>query len=268
MEPPRLSEHNRDSPGIRGNSKASFENCRMFLFPETADNAADLCRVNVLNSESCPVYTARVLPHVERLPSPEWMSKRLELCGMRSIDIVVDVSNYVMLECGQPLHTFDYECVADHTINVRNANNGEVIKTLDDVERKLDPSMLVIADSKNALAIAGVMGGEGSEIRPQTSSVLLESANFYAPSVKSTATKLGMRTESSHRFERGVDPFLPDWASRRACALLVKYANATVASGMVQQDRATASPREITLRFNRANEIIGMNIPFEDKYLF
>ena len=230
-------------------------------FPVTSAQAANLCNVQVLNAESCPDYTARVLPHVERLPSPDWMKKRLELCGMRSIDIVVDVSNYVMLECGQPLHTFDYDCVKDHTIVVRNATEGETIKTLDGAERKLSSSMLVIADTTSPLAIAGVMGGEGSEIRPETSSVLLESANFFAPSIKKTATALEMRTESSHRYERGVDPFLTDWASRRACSLLVQHANATVAEGLVEADFRRPEPLTVTLRFNRASSVIGMDIP-------
>lgn len=229
-------------------------------FPVVSAKASALCAVQVQNKDFCPDYLARVLPHVERLPSPEWMKKRLELCGMRSIDIVVDVSNYVMLECGQPLHTFDYACVKGHTIVVRNAAEGEIIKTLDGIERKLNPSMLLIADTETPLAIAGVMGGEGSEIRPETSSVLLESASFFPPSVKNTATSLDMRTESSHRFERGVDPFLTDWASRRACALLVQYANATVAEGAVDADARPAAKLRVTLRFKRACDVIGMMI--------
>ena len=229
-------------------------------FPSLPQGAAEMCSVSVLNGAGCPDYTARVLPHVERLPSPEWMRKRLELCGVRSIDIVVDVSNYVMLECGQPLHTFDYEMVGGRAIVVRDAREGESIKTLDGVERKLDASMLVIADERAPLAVAGVMGGEGSEIRPETCSVLLESASFAAPSIKRTATALGMRTEASHRYERGVDPFLTDWASRRACHLLAKHANATVASGAVDADARDPQPREVALRFERARKVIGLDI--------
>ncbi len=232
-------------------------------FPETEVPASSLCSVQVKNKSACPDYTARVLPHVERRPSPDWMRKRLELCGQRSIDIVVDVSNYVMLECGQPLHTFDYECVAGHGIIVRNAGDGEKIRTLDGCERTLDSTMLVIADKETPLAVAGVMGGEGSEIRPGTTSVLLESASFCAPSIKSTATRLGMHTEASHRYERGVDPFLTDWASRRACHLLAAYANATVASGSVSDDSRSPDPLKVKLRFKRACDVIGMAIPPE-----
>lgn len=234
-------------------------------FPELPDAAAaDLCSVSVENAAACPCYTARVLPHVERLPSPEFMRKRLELCGMRSIDVVVDVSNYVMLECGQPLHTFDYRQVrGGHSIVVRNAREGEKIRTLDGQDRALDPSMLVISDPEGALAVAGVMGGEGSQIEPDTASVLLEAAAFDPASVKATETTLGLHTESAHRYERGVDPFLPDWASRRACHLLAKYANATVAAGSVVADARPAEPRRIALRFDRADKVIGMAIPPE-----
>ena len=232
-------------------------------FPELPDAAAkDLCSVRIDNPAACPAYTARVLPHVERLPSPEFMRKRLELCGMRSIDVVVDVSNYVMLECGQPLHTFDYRQVrGGHSIVVRNAREGEKIRTLDGQDRALDPSMLLITDPEGALAVAGVMGGEGSQIEPDTTSVLLEAAAFDPASIKATETTLGLHTESAHRYERGVDPFLPDWASRRACHLLAKYANATVASGVVAADARPAEPLRITLRFDRACKVIGMDIP-------
>ena len=232
-------------------------------FPVTKQKAADLCTVTVHDPERCPHYLARVLPHVERLPSPDWMRKRLEHCGMRSIDSVVDVSNYVMLECGQPLHTFDYDHLTGHAIHVRTATNGETIRTLDDTDRSLNDTMLVIADTNTPLAIAGVIGGEGSEIRTETSAVLLESASFAAPSIKYTATTLGMRTESSHRFERGVDPFLTDWASRRACALLCQYANATVAEGCVEADTRTEIPTQVALRFQRACDVIGMPISNE-----
>ena len=233
-------------------------------FPELADaKAADLCSVRIEDGTACSSYTARVLPHVERRPSPDFMRKRLELCGMRSIDVVVDVSNYVMLECGQPLHTFDYRRVNDHAIVVRNAREGEKIRTLDGQDRKLDPSMLLIADPAAPLAVAGVMGGEGSEIEPDTTSVLLEAASFDAPSIKKTETALGLHTESAHRYERGVDPFLPDWASRRAAHLLVKYAAATVAAGSVVADRRDPAPRTVRYRFRRACDVIGMELPAE-----
>ena len=230
-------------------------------FPELPGaKGSDSCTVKVENGDECPLYTARVLPHVERLPSPEFMRRRLELCGMRSIDVVVDVANYVMLECGQPLHTFDYRHVRDGGIVVRNARPGETIRTLDGQDRVLDETMLLIADSEGPLAVAGVMGGEGSEIEPDTTSVLLESAAFSAPGIKRTETALSLHTEAAHRYERGVDPFLPDWASRRACHLLCKYANATVATGSVEDDHRSHEPVRVRLRFARANAVIGMPI--------
>jgi len=188
-----------------------------------------LAAVEVRDSASCPRYTARVINGVRRVPSPDWMRRRLELCGQRSIDVVVDVSNYVMLECGQPLHTFDYARIGGHRIVVRRAAQGEKLRTLDGQDRALDDSMLVIADETTPVALAGVMGGEGSQIEPDTKDVLLESATFDAPCIKRTATKLAMHTESSHRYERGVDPDLADWASRRAASLLATYAGGTVA---------------------------------------
>ncbi|MCL1857313.1 MAG: phenylalanine--tRNA ligase subunit beta [Kiritimatiellaeota bacterium] len=216
--------------------------------------------VEVRDTMACPRYTARVIQGVKRNPSPDWMKKRLELCGQRSIDIVVDVSNYVMLECGQPLHTFDYNRIADHHIVVRPATEGETMKTLDGQERKLSSSMLLIADPRHPLAVAGVMGGEGSEIVETTTDVLLESALFDAPCVKRTATRLALRTESSHRFERGVDPNLADWASRRAAALLERYAGGHVAKGVIDMRPAPVMPAPITLRYQRVREVIGVDL--------
>jgi phenylalanyl-tRNA synthetase beta chain len=170
-----------------------------------------------------------------------------------------------MLECGQPLHAFDYTKLADHTIVVRRATAGEAMTTLDGVARTLDAETLVIADPRKAVAVAGVMGGAGSEIAPgATDAVLLESALFAPPSVKRTATRLALRTESSHRYERGVDIDLADWASRRAAALLVQHGGATAARGVIDVDHRPAGPHEVALRFRRAREIIGVALPDAD----
>jgi len=186
------------------------------------------------------------------------MKRRLELCGVRSISLTVDVTNYVMLEYGQPLHAFDYRTLAERTVVVRCAKAGEKIKTLDGVERTLDPSMLVIADAAVPSAVAGVMGGEGSEIAVGTEHVLLESALFDPASTKFTATKLGLSTEASRRYERGVDPDLADLASRRAAALLVEFGQATVAQGVIDVDARAFKNGEVSLRFKRACAIIGV----------
>jgi len=226
---------------------------------ETAGEPVErLAAVRVEAPALCPRYTARVLTQVQDGPSPAWMRRRLEQCGIRPLGLIVDVTNYVMLECGQPLHAFDHTRLADRTIIVRQARAGERIRTLDGVDRTLDASMLVIADAREPVAVAGVMGGAGSEIAPGTTTVLVESALFAAPSIKTTATALALRSESSHRFERGVDPDLADWASRRAVSLLARHGGARVAPGVIDADHRPPPQAPVTLRFRRAREVIGL----------
>ena len=189
-------------------------------FVESDADVNDEVKVVVEDAVKCPRYTARVVTSVEDGPSPALMAKRLELCGMRSLGLVVDVTNYVMLELGQPMHAFDHTRLAGRTIVVRCAKEGETMKTLDGVERRLDPSMLMICDAERPNAVAGIMGGEESEIAAGTRTVLLESALFDTASTKFTATRLGLATESSYRYIRGVDKDLADFASRRAAHLL------------------------------------------------
>ncbi len=227
-------------------------------YAETDVRVEDKVRVIVDDAESCPRYTARWMTGVQSVPSPAWMQRRLELCGVRPINCAVDVTNYVMLECGQPLHAFDYGLLKNGTIVVRRAHDHEVMDTLDGIERTLTPEMLVIADETAPVAVAGVMGGAGSEIQDTTETVLLESATFAAPRVKHTATALAIRTESSHRFERGVDPGLAEWASRRASALLAQYAGACVARGVVDCDARDPEPHVITMRYDRVRAVMGV----------
>lgn len=227
-------------------------------FAESGEPVERFARVVVEDPANCPRYTARVLTGITDGPSPAWMSRRLEACGVRPISLIVDVTNYVMLECGQPLHAFDYTTLAERTILVRRAKPGETIQTLDGIERKLDEQMLVIADAARATAVAGVMGGANTEIAVGTSNVLLESASFAAPSIKRTATKLGVRTESSHRFERTVDGELADWGSRRAVALLSALGGATVAKGCLDIDHRPTGVKTVALRFRRTRDVIGV----------
>ena len=190
-------------------------------FEECGVDVNDEVKVVVGDSEKCLRYTARVVTEMTPdAPSPAVMAKRLELCGVRSLGLAVDVTNYVMLELGQPMHAFDHRTLKDRTIVVRDAREGETMKTLDGVVRKLDPSMLMICDAERPNAVAGIMGGEDSGIAPGTTSVLLESALFEPTSTKFTATKLGLASESSYRYIRGVDKDLADFASRRAAHLL------------------------------------------------
>ena len=218
-------------------------------------------KVVVEDSAKCPRYTARVITEVTDGPSPELMAKRLELCGVRSLGLVVDVTNYVMLELGAPMHAFDHTKLKDRTVVVRCAREGETMRTLDGVERRLDPSMLVICDSERPNAVAGVMGGEDSEIAAGTKTVMLESALFDPVSVKSTSTALGLSSESSYRYIRGVDKDIADFASRRAAHLLQKYGAAKVARGVVDVDsRPHPLNADVSLDFGRARQLIGINI--------
>ncbi|MCQ2389432.1 MAG: phenylalanine--tRNA ligase subunit beta [Kiritimatiellae bacterium] len=230
-------------------------------FVESDVDVNDEVKVSVQDPVKCPRYTARVVTSVKDGPSPAWMAKRLELCGVRSLGLVVDVTNYVMLECGQPLHAFDYRTLAGREIVVRTAKPGETMKTLDGVERKLDEKMLLICDAEKASAVAGVMGGEDSEIAAGTDHVLIESALFEPTTVKRTATKLGLATEASYRYIRGVDKDLADWASRRVAHLLQKHGEAVVAKGVVDADaRALPLNADVTLDFGRARKLIGIAV--------
>ena len=230
-------------------------------FTESDTPVASEVAVEVESPVKCPRYTARVITSVKDGPSPEVMAKRLELCGVRPLGLLVDVTNYVMLECGQPLHAFDYNTLAGRKIVVRDAREGETMKTLDGQERKLDPTMLVIADAEKPSAVAGVMGGEGSEIAPGTTRVLIESALFDCASTKNTATRLNLATEASYRYIRGVDKDIADWASRRATHLLQKYGGAVVAKGVIDVDnRAKPLNQPVSLDFERARRLIGIPV--------
>lgn len=226
-------------------------------FTETSDPVEAAVTVTVEDAAACPRYTARVIENVTLGPSPDWMRRRLELAGIRAINNLVDITNYVMLESGHPLHAFDYTLVKDGAIVVRKAGPDETMATLDEVTRKLTPDMLVIADRERAVALAGVMGGAGSEIGEATASVLLESACFEPSGIRATAKALGMSTESSYRFERGVDVGGVEWASRRAAALMQELAGGAVRKGVIDVYPAPPAPRTLTCRYERAMRLIG-----------
>lgn len=228
---------------------------------ETGDPIETRVDVAVEDGESCPRYTARLLTDVNgRAASPDWMRRRLALCGMRPINAVVDITNYVMLECGQPLHAFDLAKLSGGALRVRRAAAGETIATLDGGRHELDPDVLVIADRDAPVAVAGVMGGADSEIDDATRAVVLESAVFDPARVKLGADRLSVRTESSHRFERGVDPGMTGWGSARAAALIASICGAKVAPGMWDIDRRPAAPEPVRLRHRRAAEVIGLEL--------
>ena len=223
----------------------------------------DYLSVEVQNRELCQRYVARVVKNVKIGPSPRWMRERLRASGVRPIDNIVDITNYVMLEYGQPMHAFDIEYVKGHKIIVRNARTGETIQTLDGVDRALSEEMLVIADEEKANAVAGVMGGENSGIHEGTHTVVFESACFKGSSVRVTAKKLGMRTESSSRFEKGLDPqnCLP--AVMRACELVEQLGAGEVVDGVIDVDNSGYQPTVLHLDPVWINTFLGTDISRE-----
>ncbi|HLH54152.1 MAG TPA: phenylalanine--tRNA ligase subunit beta [Verrucomicrobiae bacterium] len=227
---------------------------------------ADLVSVRIEDVELCPRYTARLVEGVKIAPAPDWMRSLLEKVGVRSINNVVDVTNYVMLESGQPLHAFDYHLLkaaegkSHPTIVVRRAREGERFITLDGQERALSPQMLLIADESRPVALGGVMGGQNSEINLNTVDVLIESAYFNPSNIRATSKKLDLRTESSYRFERGADIGLCEWASRRAAQLILQTAGGTLAAGVVDAYPQPAEPRQITLRPTKVKDLLGIEL--------
>ena len=221
----------------------------------------DYLSVEVLNGELCQRYMAGVVKNVKIGPSPRWMRERLRACGVRPISNIVDITNYVMLEYGQPMHAFDLENVRDHKIIVRNAKEGETIVTLDDVERKLSPEMLVIGDSTAPSAIAGVMGSEMSGINDNTHTIVFESACFKGSSVRLTAKKVGLRTEASARYEKGLDPNTCPIALARACQLVEQLGIGEVVGGVIDVNHNTKEPVKIPLDAGWMNRFLGIDIP-------
>jgi phenylalanyl-tRNA synthetase beta chain len=216
--------------------------------------------VDIQAEDGCPRYVARVIRAVKVGPSPAWLQSRLKAVGQRPINNIVDVTNFVMLESGQPLHAFDLKKISGQNIVVRRANLDEKIETLDGIERPLQPLDLVIADADRAVALAGIMGGADSEVDGDTCDILLESAYFNATDIRRTASRLGMHTDASMRFERGADWNMPDKASARAAALIAELAGGTVAPGAVDANPQPGQPRQITLRLERLERILGLAI--------
>jgi phenylalanyl-tRNA synthetase beta chain len=236
---------------------------------EPRPTAADLVSVRIEDTELCPRYTARVVKGIKIGPSPDWLRTTLEKVGIRSINNVVDVTNYVMLETGQPLHAFDYHLLAKGkdgkpTIVVRRATAGEKFKTLDNIERTLTAEMLLIADEQKGIALAGVMGGQNTEINEKTVDVLIESAYFSPTNIRRTSKALGLRSESSYRFERGADIGICDWASQRAAQLILETAGGQLAEGVVDAYPKPAEPKQITLRHYKVNELLGIELKPEE----
>ncbi len=227
------------------------------------DKVENYIKVGISAPDLCYRYAARVVKNVKIAPSPLWMRMRLRASGVRPINNIVDITNYVMLEYGQPMHAFDYKQLEGATIDVRRAADGENFRSLDDQDHTLDSSMLVIADGKKACALAGVMGGANSEITDSTATVVFESACFNGASVRVTAKKNGMRTESSARFEKGLDPENCMSGLQRACELVELLGAGEVVAGIIDVYPAPTAPTVLPFTPDRYNEFLGMNIPVE-----
>ncbi len=237
-------------------------------FPVSSEPTENLVNVRLEAPDLCPRYTARVVKGVKVGPSPDWLRSALEKVGLRSISNVVDVSNFVMLETGQPLHTFDYHLISRNTagkpaIIVRRATAGEKFVTLDAREHTLSSENLLIADERKAIALAGVMGGQNTEINAATVDVLIESAYFAPTNIRRTSKALGLRTDASYRFERGADINACDFASRRCAQLILETAGGTLAAGAVDAYPEAAKAKEVTLRHDKTAALLGIEIPVE-----
>lgn len=238
---------------------------RPFKIPEVkvsggGGRAEDYIKVSVEAPDLCPRYTARVVRNVKIGPSPKWLRDRLTACGVRPINNIVDITNYVMLEYGQPMHAFDREYLKGGEIVVRRARDGEEITTLDGIKRTLAGSMLVIADGERAVAVAGVMGGENSEISESTKNIVFESASFEKTSVRLTSKGLGLRTESSSRFEKGLDSELTLLAINRACELVEMLGAGEVADGIIDVRNDKRERKTLPFEPEKINRLLGTQI--------
>ena len=253
--------------GLARETAATFKkpfNVPTPTFKEVDGDIKDMISVSISDPEKCMRYCARAVKNVKIGPSPKWMRERLEACGVRAINNIVDITNYVLLEYGQPMHAFDIRDIAGGKINVRRANDGEVIKTLDEEDRTLTADDLVIADSDRAIAIAGVMGGFNSEIKDDTTTVVFESAMFDAASVRLTAQRVGLRTESSSRFEKGLDYTNTVPAIERACQLVEELGCGENVGGMI--DVLGNVPESVSIKFRpeKINAFLGTDVSTEE----
>ena len=252
--------------GLAREAAATFQ--RPFAVREPAikgcgGDVKDYVSVQVDEPELCPRYTAKIVKNIKIEPSPAWMRERLFASGVRPINNIVDITNYVMLEYGQPMHAFDYACLSDGKIVVRRPQPGEAIQTLDGQDRAITPEMLAICDGSKPVAIAGVMGGANSEITDSTRTVVFESACFHGATIRITAKALGMRTEASGRFEKGLDASLTMPALLRACELIEELGAGDVVDGVVDVCTADLSPKSLPFEPDKMNALLGTSLPAE-----
>ena len=250
--------------GLAREASATFHRPLKLHTPEVkgcGGSIAELVDIEIEDGELCPRYTARMVKNVKIAPSPKWMRERLRNSGVRPINNIVDITNYVMLEYGQPMHAFDFSCVDGGRIVVRTAREGEVIQTLDGNDRKLTPNMLCICDEHKPVCVAGVMGGANSEIVGDTAMVLFESANFNGVSVRRTAAALGMRTDASARYEKGLDSMNTMKAVQRACELVELLGCGEVVDGVMDVIAKDKAPTVVKLEPEKINALLGTDLP-------
>ena len=252
--------------GLARESACTFHTPLTFAEPTVTAGHGDIhekLSVEIKDAELCPRYTARMVKNIKIAPSPKWMRRRLRASGVRPINNIVDITNYVMLEYGQPMHAFDYACLHDGKIIVRRAEEGESLRTIDGNDHALTPGMLVIADPEGPVALAGVMGGANSEITDETTTIVFESANFLGHSIRKTAIALGMRTDASGRFEKGLDLFATVPAVDRACELVEMLGAGEVFDGTIDVLAKEPETTFIELDDKRINALLGTDIPRE-----
>ena len=253
--------------GIAREAAATFR--KDFVLPDIKptgnnENVNDMISVDVEDGDLCKRYCARMVKNIKLAPSPEWMQRRLAASGIRPINNIVDITNYVMEEYGQPMHAYDYDTIADHKIVVRRAKDKEVFCTLDGQDRTLDPSMLMICDGEKAIGLAGIMGGENSKITDDVKTMLFEAACFDGANIRISAKKAGLRTDASGKFEKGLDPYNAEAAINRACELIEELGAGEVVGGMV--DVFPVKPEEKVLPFepDKYNKLLGTDVSSDE----
>ena len=228
------------------------------------EDVNDYIKVKVENTDLCPRYCARVVKNIKIGPSPKWMQRRLSSVGIRPINNLVDITNYVMEEYGQPMHAYDLDTIAGHQIIVRNAQKGEKFVTLDGQEREMDDSVLMICDGEKAVGIAGIMGGENSMITDNVQTMLFEAACFDGTNIRKSSKKVGLRTDASGKFEKGLDPNNAEDAINRACQLIEEMGAGEVVGGMVDVYSKKKEPVRVPFDADKINALLGTDIPEED----
>lgn len=253
--------------GIAREAAATFR--KPFILPEikptgNSENVQDMISVEIKDKDLCKRYVGRVVKNIKMGPSPEWMQRRLAACGIRPINNIVDITNYVMEEYGQPMHAYDLDTIAGNKIVVRRANEGETFTTLDGQERNLDPSMLMICDAEKAIGIAGIMGGDNSKITDDVKTMLFEAACFDGTNIRLSGKKLGMRTDAQAKFEKGLDPNTAKLAIDRACELIEELGAGEVVGGYVDEYENVNQPVKVGYDPEKINKLLGTDISEEE----